>query len=159
MRRATIAILGLLAVTGLPSYGRAQELASAIRAGEHRLPFQSRDGLIYIRARVNGYRSTLVVDTGAVVTIFVVKAVHSLDADSTVPVNLANGSVLASRLPVELLLGDSDPPERHCAFRLKAVVGDFKFMNAEGVIGLDVLNQFKSVTFDFKNSVIILEDR
>jgi hypothetical protein len=38
-------------------------------------------------------------------------------------------------------------------------VGDFKFTNAEGVVGLDILSRFKSVTFDFKNSVMVLEDR
>jgi hypothetical protein len=79
--------------------------------------------------------------------------------DSAVTINTAKGSVSASRLPVGLELGDSDTPERHCAFRLNAVVGAFKFMNAEGVVGLDVLSRFKSVTFDFKNSVMVLEDR
>jgi hypothetical protein len=29
-------------------------------------------------------------------------------------------------------------------------------LNADGVVGLDILKQFKSVTFDFKNSVMIL---
>ena len=32
-------------------------------------------------------------------------------------------------------------------------------MDADGLVGLDVLSQFKSVTFDFKNSILILEDR
>ena len=159
MRRATIAILWLLAVISLTSYERAQELAPPIRAGEHRLPFQARDDLIYIRAVVNGSHTTLLVDTGAVFTIFTEKAVPTLNADLTVTINTAKGSVLASRFPVRLALGDSDPPEQHCAFRMNAIVGKFKFLNAEGVIGLDILKLFKSVTFDFKNSVIILEDR
>jgi hypothetical protein len=131
----------------------------APRAGEHRVPFQARDGLIYIHARVNGSLRTLLIDTGAILTVFTIKAVPTLDVDSAVTLNMAKGSVSASRLPVGLVLGDSDPPERHCAFRLNAAVGNFKFMNAEGVVGLDVLSQFKSVTFDFKNSVIVLEDR
>jgi hypothetical protein len=58
-----------------------------------------------------------------------------------------------------LALGDAGLSEQHFAFRLNAVVGNFKFLNAEGVVGLDVLRRFKSVTFDFKNSVMILEDR
>ena len=40
-----------------------------------------------------------------------------------------------------------------------AIVGDFKFGAADGVVGLDVLSSFKSVTFDFKESMLILEDR
>jgi predicted aspartyl protease len=127
-------------------------------AGEHRLPFQVRDGLIYIRAQVNGSRATLLVDTGAAFTTFTVKLVPTLDTDSRITLNLAKGSVSAFRLPIGFALGDSDLQERRRSFRLNAVVGDFKFLNADGLIGQDVLSQFKSVTFDFKNSTLVLED-
>jgi hypothetical protein len=158
MATLLVASLWILVVITAPSFGRAQEFAPAIRPGEHRLSFEARDDLIYIRAVVNGNRTTLLVDTGAVFTLFTEKAVPALGADPTVTINMAKGSVLASRLPVGLALGDSDIPEKHCAFRLNAVVGNFKFLNAEGVVGLDILRLFKSVTFDFKNSVIILQD-
>jgi hypothetical protein len=79
--------------------------------------------------------------------------------DLTAYLLLTGKGVLASRLPVGLVLGDSDVPEPHCAFRLNAVVGKFKFLHAEGVVGLDILRLYKSVRLDFKNSVIILEDR
>jgi hypothetical protein len=39
------------------------------------------------------------------------------------------------------------------------VVGDFKFGEADGVIGLDVLSSFRGVTIGFQNSVLILVDR
>jgi hypothetical protein len=157
--RAIFAVIALLAVPGLLWQASGQELPPTIREGEHRLPFQARDGMIYIQARVNGSRRTLLVDTGAALTLFTIKAVPEIDLDSAVMLNMAKGSVSASRHPVGLVLGDSDHPERHCAFRLNAPVGAFKFMNAEGVVGLDVLSQFKSVTFDFKDSVVVLEDR
>jgi hypothetical protein len=157
--RAIFGVVALLAVPGLPWQASGQEPPPTIRAGEHRLPFQAWDGMIYIQARVNGSRRTLLVDTGATLTVFTIKAVPAIDLDSAVVLNLAKGSVSASRRPVGLALGDSDHPERHCAFRLDAVVGDFKIMHAEGVVGLDVLSQFKSVTFDFKDSVMVLEDR
>jgi hypothetical protein len=157
--RAIFAVLALLVVPGLPWQASGQEPPPTIRANEHRLPFQARDGLIYIQARVNGSRRTLLIDTGATLTLFTIKAVPEIDLDPAVMLNLPKGSVSASRRLVGLVLGDSDHPERHCAFRLDAVVGAFKFMNAEGVVGLDVLSQFKSVTFDFKDSVVILEDR
>ncbi len=159
MKRSTIAILGFLAVISLPPCGHAQEVAPAIPAGQHRLPFKAQDDLIYIQAVVNGSRRTLLVDTGAVFTIFTQTAVPTLNNEPTVTINMAKGSILASRLPVGLALGDAGVPEHHFAFRLSAVVGNFKFLNAEGVVGLDVLRRFKSVTFDFKNSVMILEDR
>jgi predicted aspartyl protease len=160
MKRSTMAILGFLAMISLPPWGRAQEAAPPIRAGEHHLPFQAKDDLIYIHAVVNGSPRTLLVDTGAVFTIFTQTAVPTLNHDpTTVTINMAKGSILASRLPVGLALGEAGPSDQHFAFRLNAVVGNFKFLNAEGVVGLDILRRFKSVTFDFKNSVIILEDR
>jgi Aspartyl protease len=157
MRTARIAVLGLSAIASLLAPARGQDLT--VRDGEHRVPFQARDGMIYIQARVNGSRRTLLVDTGATLTLFTIKAVPAIDLDSTVTMNLAKGSVSASRRAVGLVLGDSDRPERHCAFLLDAIVGDFKIMHAEGAIGLDVLSRFKSVTFDFKNSLMVLEDR
>jgi hypothetical protein len=157
--RAIFAVVALLAVPGLPWQASGQEPPPTMSAAEHRLPFQLRDGMIYIQARVNGSRRTLLVDTGATFTIFTSKAVPEIDLDSAVVLSLPKGSVSASRHPVGLVLEDSDHPERHCAFRLNAPVGAFKFMNAEGVVGLDILSRFKSVTFDFKNSVMVLEDR
>jgi hypothetical protein len=72
---------------------------------------------------------------------------------------MAKGSVLAFRQSVGFTLGESNVREEHCSFHQNAIVGDFKFGAADGVIGLDVLGSFKSVTFDFKNSLLILEDR
>jgi hypothetical protein len=131
----------------------------AIRAGEHRVPFQLRDGLIYIQGQVNGMRATLLVDTGAALTTFTLRVVPTLDTDSLITINMAKGSVLASRLPVGFILGDRTSGNRHCSFHQSAVVGDFKFLYADGLIGEDVLSHFKSVTFDFQNSTLILEDR
>ena len=159
IRRAIFAVVALLAVPGLPWQASGQEPPPTFRAGEHRVPFQARDGLIYMHARVNGVSRLVVIDTAATLTIFTLKAVPAIDLDSPVTMNLAKGSMLGSRRSVGFALGDSDHPERHCAFRLDAVVGDFKIMHAEGAVGLDVLRRFKSVTFDFKNSVMILEDR
>ena len=157
-RRAIIVAFGLLAFPAFSCQTSGQEPPPARIAGEHRLPFQVRDGLIYIRAQVNGSRATLLVDTGAAFTTFTVKLVPTLDTDSRITLNLAKGSVSAFRLPIGFVLGDSDLQERRRSFRLNAVVGDFKFLNADGLIGQDVLTQFKSVTFDFKNSTLVLED-
>jgi hypothetical protein len=87
---------------------------------------------------VNGKRATLLVDSGAALTTFTLRAVPTLDTDSAITMNLAKGSVLASRLPVGFVLGDSDLRERHCSFRQSAVVGNFKFLDADGLVGQDV---------------------
>jgi hypothetical protein len=127
--------------------------------GEHRVPFQLRGGLIYIQGRVNGKRATLLVDSGAALTTFTLRAVPTLDTDATITMNLAKGSVLATRLPVGFVLRDSDLRERHCSFLQNGVVGRFKFLDVDGLVRQDVLSRFKSVTFDFKNSALVLEDR
>jgi len=159
IRRAMMLAFALSVVTVPPSRGGAQELLSIGVAGEHQLPFQARDGLIYIEAQVNGTRTKVLVDTGAVQTMFSIKVVPTLDANSRITVNMAKGSVAALSIPVGLTLGKLDQRQRRCSFHLDAIVGDFKFLGADGVVGLDVLGLFKSATFDFKNSVLILEDR
>jgi hypothetical protein len=157
--RARIAVFGLLAIARLAPPACPQEPAAVVRAGEHRIPFQAHEGLIYIQARVNGNRTTLLVDTGAALTTFSLKAVPTQETNSRITINMAKGSVTAFRISVGFILGESNLREEHCSFRQNAIVGDFKFMNADGVVGIDVLASFKSVTFDFKNAVLILEDR
>jgi hypothetical protein len=101
----------------------------------------------------------MLIDTGAALTTFTLRVVPTLDTDSRITINMAKGSVLASRLPVGFVLGESDLRERHCSFHQNVVVGAFKFLDADGLVGQDILSHFKSVTFDFKNSTLILEDR
>jgi hypothetical protein len=152
-----MAIIGLLAITGRLWPG--QEPAVAARAGEHRIHFRARNGLIFIPARVNENHVTLLLDTGAVLTTFSSKIVPEVNVNSRIIMNMASGSVTASRVQVAFTVGEPDQDERRCSFRQIAVVGDFKFGEADGVIGLDVLSSFKAVTIDFQNSVLILEDR
>jgi hypothetical protein len=90
---------------------------------------------------------------------FTLRTVPTLNTDSRITVNLAKGSVSASRLPVGFVIGDPDLPQRHCSFHQNAIVGNFKFLDADGLIGQDVLARFQSITFDFKNSILILQDR
>jgi hypothetical protein len=85
--------------------------------------FQLRDGLIYIQGQVNGMLATLLVDTGAALTTFTLRVLPTLDTDSLITINMAKGSVLASRLPVEFILGDRTSGNRHCSFHQSAVVG------------------------------------
>ncbi|HWY53317.1 MAG TPA: retropepsin-like aspartic protease [Terriglobales bacterium] len=155
--RATIAILGLLAITGQLWSG--QEPAVAARPGEHCIHFRARNGLIFIPARVNGNRVTLLLDTGAALTTFSLKIVPEVNVNSKITMNMASGSVSAYRVPVAFTVGEPDLDERRCSFRQTAVVGDFKFGEADGVIGLDVLSSFRGVTIDFQHSVLILVDR
>jgi hypothetical protein len=157
--RATVAVIGLLTLVSLPWPGSGQEPAAEHRTREHRVRFIARDGAVYVRASVNGNRAILLLDTGAVFTTFNLKLAPAQETGSRIIINMAKGSVLAFRLPVGFTLGESNVREEHCSFHQDAIVGDFKFGAADGVVGLDVLSLFQSVTFDFKNSVLILEDK
>ena len=157
--RVTIALIGLLTLVSSPWPGSGQEPAGEHRTREHRVPFIARDGAVYVRAQVNGNRAILLLDTGAVFTTFNLRLVPTNEAGSRITINMAKGSVLAFRLPVGFTLGESNVREERCSFHQDAIVGDFKFGAADGVVGLDVLSLFQSVTFDFKNSVLILEDK
>ena len=155
--RVGIAIVVFLAVIGRPSPG--QEPSPAAPKGEHRISFHAQGAYILVPARVNGQRATLLLDTGAVSSTFSIKILPTMDTDHRITMNLAKGSVSAFVVAAGFTLGDSDIKDKHCSFRRNIVVGDFKFGEADGVIGLDVLSSFKTVTFDFKDSVLVLEDR
>lgn len=157
--RTAIAICGLLVIASRPTLSPAQEPAAEVRAREHRIPLILRDGAVYVHARVNGNRAMLLLDTGAVLTTFNLRLVPTQQTDSRITITMAKGSIVAFRVPVGFSIGESSAREEHCSFRQIAIVGDFKFANADGVVGLDVLSSFESVTFDFKNSVLILEDK
>jgi hypothetical protein len=144
----------LLAIASRPSLSPAQQPAAPVRADEHRIPFCVGDGAVYVHARVNGSRAILLLDTGAVLTTFSLKLVPTQQTDSII-----KGSIVAFRVPVGFTLGESSLREERCSFRQTAIVGDFKFGTADGVIGLDVLSSFESVTFDFKKSMLVLDDK
>ena len=151
--RAAIAIFTLLTIAS-PLWPDQEPSAPAL-AGHHRIQFQAHNGTILIPGHVNGNHATFLVDTGAALTTFSLKAVPSMDTSSRITIHTANGSITAFRVPVGFNLGELAPR----SFRQSVVVGDFKFGEADGVIGLDVLSSFKAVTVDFQNSVLILVDR
>jgi len=108
---------------------------------------------------VNGQKVTLLLDTGTVQTSFSLKIAPAKSTDSKIKVNMARGSMLAFRTPVDFTIGGPDLKEHRCSFSQNVVVGDFTFEGAEGAIGLDVLSSFKAATFDFQKSVLLLQDR
>jgi hypothetical protein len=156
-KRLGIAMMVLLATVARPA--RSQEPSAPVPKREHRISFHMRGDYIFVPARVNGRQATLLLDTGASLSTFSIKILPSMDTDHRITMNLAKGSVPAFVVLAGFTLGDSEIKDQHCSFRRNIVVGDFKFGDADGVIGLDVLSSFKTVTFDFKESVLVLEDR
>jgi len=156
IERATVAVLGMLALAvGVRPDGEALGL----RPKEHRIPFFSHSGMIYIPAVVNKNHATLLLDTGAGTTAFVTKIAPPGHADAMTNINTARGSMIAFHVPVEFTLGGQSRKDGSCSFSRNVLVGNFTFEGADGVIGLDVLRSFKIATIDFENSVLVLEDR
>ena len=122
-----MAIIGLLAITGRLWPG--QEPAVAARTGEHHIHFRARNGLIFIPARVNGNRVTLLLDTGAALTTFSLKIVPEINVNSRITMSMASGSVTASRVQVAFTVGEPDQDERTEASRDR----DPKLAVAEGL--------------------------
>lgn len=151
--RAASDLAGNVPATTAPKYSVGH------RAPEHRIPFRVENGLVYIAAEVQRERAKLLVDSGAALTTFSQEKIPTQRAASKITINMARGSVVARRQEVRFSLGESPLRDQHCDFIRSAIVGDFKFMGADGVVGLDVLSSFKSITFDFSNSVLILEDK
>jgi hypothetical protein len=100
-----------------------------------RLPFVSRRSLILVQVGVEGQTLTMIFDSGAERTMINSKA----NVERVKP--LAVGSRVL-RMP--LLYVDMN------GMKLEEV-------RADGVLGQDVLRQFKSVTIDYKESSVLLD--
>jgi hypothetical protein len=129
----------------------------AVLGRKRMIPLVLRDGAVFIHGQVNGTRAVLLIDTGAILTTLKSKLVPVIDPRSKITMNIAKGSVPAFRVPVGIVLGSPSSAAESCSFRLNAVVGDFEFGEADGVVGMDILSSFKSITFDLKNAVLVLE--
>ena len=66
-RRLGLALMVLLATFARPS--RSQDLPVSVPKGEHRIFFHVRGDYIFVPARVNGRQATLLLDTGAALSI------------------------------------------------------------------------------------------
>jgi hypothetical protein len=133
-RRSFITVLLALTLT----------CAATLSAQSHKVPFTLRDNMIFVQARVNGYPAVLKIDTGATASVFAAKflTVHN---SKEIEVRTAGGMVKASRGDARLEIGD-------LRFQLTATyLRDFI---DQGVIGIDVLGQFKQVIIDFTNHEI-----
>jgi hypothetical protein len=126
---------------------------------EHRIVVHIREGSVYIPARVNGAPAVLLLDTGASFTVLSPRIAPQIGSDPRITIKMARGSATAVLVSSGFTLGNSKDKEEQYSFRRNVVVGDFKFGDADGVIGVDVLSSFRAVTFDFKNSLLILEER
>jgi predicted aspartyl protease len=98
-------------------------------------------------AEVDGKKLNMLLDTGSVLTIFRTK--HGVLGNST-PIYSATGAGLATVCTVEMTIAGHMVP-------LKALCGVDLPSGQDGLLGQDFLQQFRSVTMDYRNHTLNLE--
>ena len=122
------------------------------------VPFRSVDSFILVDAKIDGTPVRLLVDTGANKTILNAKSFCKTEMNVTRPVNRGAGIVgNALRLRVDLEIAHEFMfSQRVSVMNLEELSRRFG-IQFDGLLGQDILNQFRSVRIDYKRSVIELE--
>ena len=122
------------------------------------VPFRSVDTFILVDAKIDGTPVLLLVDTGANKTILNAKSFCKVEMNVSKPMNRGAGIVgNALRLRVDLEIAHK------FMFSQRVSVMDLEELSKrfgipfDGLLGQDILNQFRSVRIDYKRSVIELE--
>ncbi|MEM7109770.1 MAG: aspartyl protease family protein [Bacteroidota bacterium] len=121
------------------------------------IPFKLRDDHIFIKLFNNeGHAYDFIFDTGAEGTIFDVNTAnkHGIEAKKVTEVITANGKSKLGYASKQYLKIDRDTELR----KLHFILHDLSHLNADGVIGYDILNRF-TVKIDYINKQLIITSR
>ena len=122
------------------------------------VPFRSVDSFILVDAKIDGTPVRLLVDTGANKTILNAKSFCKTEMNVTRPVNRGAGIVgNALRLRVDLEIAHEFMFSRRVSVMNLEEVSRRFGIQFDGLLGQDILNQFRSVRIDYKRCVIELE--
>jgi len=150
--RGALRVWALIAVLLMPSWTRAKP-----RVIE--LPYRSVDSYILVEAKIDGSPVKLLVDTGSNTTIVNARSFCRTELNVNRPVNRSPGIVgNALRLRVDLELAHQITFSQPISvMNLEEVSKSFR-IPFDGLLGQDILNQFRSVRIDYKRHVIELEE-
>lgn len=127
--------------------------------GQTKLPFHRDNGLIFVDVAVNGNTAHLMLDSGSVNTLLTVKTANvnlklaAMHHDSYE--KGLEGTIV--QVPVTLMFGDSKIHSDVMVGNLSNLAATMHVDKCDGIIGQDVLSQFKSVRIDYKNKTIEFE--
>ena len=122
------------------------------------VPFRSVDSFILIDAKIDGTPLRLLMDTGANKTILNAKSFCKTEMNVTRPVNRGAGIVgNALRLRVDLEIAHEFMFSRRVSVMNLEELSRRFGIQFDGLLGQDILNQFRSVRIDYKRCVIELE--
>ena len=142
----------LLLLTPLPNRARPRGV---------RVPFRTVQSMILVEGHVNGNRVTFLLDTGSNNTIVSIKTYGDLQFELHRIQHSHNGPGMAGesvRLPVELALANRIWVGQRVSVMnlddLKRILG----LSFDGLLGQDILRQFRSVRIDYHAHVIELDE-
>jgi Aspartyl protease len=145
-------VLALLLLTPLPNRARS---------GALRIPFRTVHSMIIVQAKVNGAPVQLLLDTGATRTIVnagvygeIPFRLRSVEHSSSGP-GIVGDSVV---LPINLELAHHIWAGQHVAIMNLDGLSQIMGMEFDGLLGQDVLRNFRSVRIDYRAHVIELEE-
>ncbi len=135
-------------------------LAFPVAAGNYTVPFETnRCRLITVEVRVNGKPATFIFDTGATLTAVDAKLLH-------IPFTSLDKARLRAGEPGLFGLGGTRKVNFHLGqYRLRdfpvrvldlSRVQQLCVAQADGILGQDVLRQFKEVTIDYERKEVRL---
>ena len=122
------------------------------------LPYRSVNSYLLVDAKINGSPVRLLVDTGTNKTILNAKSFCRTELNVSQPVNRGAGIVgNALRLRVDLELAHQVMFSQSVAVMNLEELSRAFHIQFDGLLGQDILNQFRSVRIDYKKHVIELE--
>lgn len=144
--------LALLLLTPLPNRARPNVL---------RLPFRTAQSMIVVQAMVNGSPVALLLDTGATRTIVSARVygnvpfrLRTIERTSH-SAGIVGDSVI---LPVNLQLANHTWAGQHVAIMNLDGLSQVLGIQFDGLLGQDVLREFRSVRIDYRAHIIDLEN-
>jgi hypothetical protein len=145
-------VLALLLLTPLPNRAHSTAL---------RIPFRTAQSMIIVQAKVNGTPVQLLLDTGATRTIVsagiygeIPFRLRAIEHSSSGP-GIVGDSVV---LPINLELAHHVWAGQHVAIMNLDGLSQIMGIEFDGLLGQDVLRNFRSVRIDYRAHVIELED-
>jgi hypothetical protein len=146
-----LALLGLL-LAPLPSRARPSTV---------RIPFRTAGSMILVEGQVNGHRITFLLDTGADKTIVSVKSYGNVQFPLRRVQHSQNAPGMTGeslRLPADLRFANHIWAGQRVSVmdldELKRILG----IDLDGLLGQDILREFRSIRIDYHAHVIELED-
>ena len=145
-------LLALLLLTPLPNRAHS---------GIVRLPFRTVRSMILVEGRVNDSHALFLLDTGATRTIVSVKTYGSLSFILRSAGRADQGPGITGEsvsLPVNLELANHMWAGQSVAVMNLDTLGNLLGVQFDGLLGQDILRQFRSVRIDYRARVVELEE-